>query len=272
MPYRDVLAVLTTAREQEVLRAAELIADKSRGRLTALHVFEMPVLVDGDGPGAIGIWPQIYDQIRQDAAAVDGEIAQQLKALQIKSELRMLETPLALADAYVGQHAMHADISVMAAPRADLSVAAFEGALFSSGRPVVLIPREWVGESLSDNVLIAWKATREAARAVADAAPFINAANNVIVLTVDAEPDGYGEGPGRDIAAHLARDGARVEVRNVAGNGRFAEAAIVDEAKAVGADLIVMGGYGHGRLMEFVLGGVTRSLSRSCPIPILMSH
>lgn len=272
MSYRDVLAILMSAQEQQVLRAAELIAGKTTGRVTALHVFEMPVMIADTGPGALAIWPQILEQTRADAAAERKTIEQSLKSLEASTELRALETPRALAGEWVGQQAMHADIAVMQTPRSDFSVAVFEGALFKSGRPVVLVPRARKGETLGENILIAWKPTREAARAVADAAPFINAAKNVTILTIDASPDGYGQGPGRDIAAHLARDGAHVDVRNIAGQGRFAETAIVDEAKAIEADLIVMGGYGHGRLTEFVLGGVTRSLSRDCPIPILMSH
>lgn len=272
MSYRDVLAILTSSREEPVLRAAELAAGKTDGRVTALQVFEMPVIVAADGPGAIGIWPQVIEQTRADATVEQRKIERQLKALEVNNELRVLETPLGLAGEWVGQHAMHADISVIQTPHSELGVAAFEGTLFQSGRPVILVPREWKGETLGENVLIAWKPTREAARAVADAASFINAARNVTVLTVDAAPNGYGRGPGRDIATHLARDGARVEVRNIDGQGRFAETAIVDEAKAIEADLIVMGGYGHGRLTEFVLGGVTRSLSRNCSIPILISH
>ncbi|MBI3440139.1 MAG: universal stress protein [Proteobacteria bacterium] len=272
MSYHDVLAILLSAQEEQVLRAAELTAGKTVGRVTALHVFEMPMLAVSDGAGATVVWPQILEQTRTDALAEQKKIRLQLKALEPNSELRTLETPRALAGEGVGQQAMHADIAVMQAPRSDLSIAAFEGALFNSGRPVILTPPSWRGDSLGENILIAWKPTREAARAVADAAPFINAAKNVTVLCIDAMPGPYGQRPGHDIATHLARDGAHVDVRNVSGQGRFPETAIIDEARALGADLIVIGGYGHGRLREFVLGGVTRSLSRDCPIPILMSH
>jgi nucleotide-binding universal stress UspA family protein len=272
MPYRDVLAILTSGQEEQVLRAAELTAGKTSGRVTALHVFGMPEVFAGFGPETMAIWPQVLEQTRADAAAEQKQIQRQLKTLEAANEMRSLETPRALAGEWVGRQAMHADISVMQSPRSELGIAAFEGALFASGRPVILVPPSWKRDTLGESVLIAWKPTREAARAVADAAPFINAAKSVTIVTVDAEPDGHGQGPGRDIAAHLARDGARVEVRNVAGSGRFAEMAIVDEARAIGVDLIVMGGYGHGRLTEFILGGVTRSLSRDCPIPILMSH
>lgn len=107
---------------------------------------------------------------------------------------------------------------------------------------------------------------------LADAEPFLQAADQITVVTVDAQFDGYGEGPGRDICTYLAHKGFSVELRNVDGMGRQAEVALMNEARALDADLIVMGGYGHSRLREFVFGGVTRAMSRSATTPVLMSH
>jgi len=272
MPYRDVLAIFTSGKEAQVLRAAELAAGKTIGRVAALQVFEMPETIAGNAPEMLALWPQLLAQTRALAGEEKKKIERQLNGLELTHELQSMEAPRGLAGEWVAQRAMHADISIMQTPRSDLSRAIFEGALFKSGRPLILAPSAWKGETLGETVAIAWKPTREAARAIADAAPFINAAKNVVLLTVDATSDGYGEGPGRDMATHLARDGARVEVRNISGQGRSVETAIVNEAKAIEADLLVLGGYGHGRLTEFVFGGVTRSLSRECPIPILMSH
>ena len=120
MSYRDVLAILTSSREEPVLRAAELAAGRTDGRITALQAFEMPVIVAADGPGAIAIWPQVIEQTRADAKAEGKRIQQQLKALEVNSELRVLETPLGLAGEWAGQHAMHADISVIQAPHSEL--------------------------------------------------------------------------------------------------------------------------------------------------------
>lgn len=272
MPYRNVLAILLSTDEAQVLRAAELAAGKQAGRVTGLYMFEMPMPVMGDGIGLVTLWPRVVEQARADAAGAQERIEKQLLALEASNELRTLECTYALAGEVAAQQAMHADLAVLQAPQSDFASAVFEGALFASGRPVLLVPKSWNGRTVGENILIAWKPKREAARAVADAAAFIDSAKSVTILTVDAVPDDSGAGPGRDIALHLARDGAKVDVRNVDGQGRSAEFSIVDEAKAIGADLIVMGGYGNGRLMEFVLGGVTRSLSRDCPVPILMSH
>jgi nucleotide-binding universal stress UspA family protein len=96
----------------------------------------------------------------------------------------------------------------------------------------------------------------------------------VTVVTVDAKPKmfGHGDQPGANIAAHLQRRGLKADVRNVDSMGRSAAAAILEEAKALDADLVVMGGYAHSRLRELVFGGATRDLLRVATVPILMAH
>lgn len=175
-------------------------------------------------------------------------------------------------EALVAKHAMHADLTVLAASKDASPEAAFEGALFNSGRPLLLVPMEEKPQTVGKRIVVAWKAKREAARALTDAEPFLREADQVTVVTVDAHPDGYGEGPGRDISTYLAHKGLNVELRNIDGLGQPAEVALLREARALDADLIVMGGYGHSRLREFVFGGVTRALSRKATIPVLMSH
>ena len=111
-------------------------------------------------------------------------------------------------------------------------------------------------------ILVAWNGSREAARAVHDALPFLLAAERTTVLIVDpqAQSSNVGEPPGADLAAHLARHGVRVEIKTVPGGGLAAGDAILAQAADEGADLLVMGGYGHSRLWEMVLGGATRHL------------
>jgi nucleotide-binding universal stress UspA family protein len=94
------------------------------------------------------------------------------------------------------------------------------------------------------------------------------------VMTIDAKPKAFGHGdqPGANIAAHLNRWGHKVEVRNVDGAGRSAAAAIRDEAAAIGADLVVMGGYSHTRLRELMFGGATRDMLATTPVPLVMAH
>ena len=272
MAFKDVVALVTSDHEEPIFRAAEIVAKKAGGHLAFVHVSQLPEpFVDPYAP-MVTAWSELLESARSSAALAKTRIEQRLARLDGLTELRSLEVPRVLAGEAIGDQSLHADITIMETPHSDLSHAAFEGALFKSGRPILLIPAKWGGDTLGENVVIAWKPTREATRAVADAMPFLKEAKTVTLLTVDAAPNGHGAGPGRDIARHLARHGVGVEVRNLDGLGRFAETAILEEARALEADLIVMGGYGHGRLTEFVFGGVTRALSRAAPIPVLMSH
>ena len=272
MPYKDILAVVTSVGQEPVFRASETIAKKQLSHLAFVHLTQMPEpFIDPLTPTTT-VWNELVARARASADAEKKRIEARLAQLDATTELRSVEAVRSLADAAIGEQSLHADITLMQTPDSAIAHAAFEGALFKAGRPVLLIPPKWGSDSLGENVVIGWKPTREAARAIADAMPFLTSAKTVTVLTVDAAPGAYGQGPGRDIATHLAREGVRVEVRNLDGMGRSAEVALIEEARALEADLIVMGGYGHGRLTEFVFGGVTRAVSRTSPIPVLMSH
>ncbi len=146
------------------------------------------------------------------------------------------------------------------------------GASVGGFSPSSLTSMKSMTDTLGKRIMVAWKSKREAARALADAAAFMQDAEHVAVVTVDAKPNGDGAGPGRDICRHLARRGVEVELRNADGLGRSSEDALLEEARHIGADLIVMGGYGQSRLREFVFGGVTRALTRTSPVPLLLSH
>jgi len=121
--------------------------------------------------------------------------------------------------------------------------------------------------------MVAWTAKRESARALADATPFMEGAEQIGLVAVDASPAYQGDTfAGYDISTHLARHGLEISLRQPDSFGRTAAKALLDEARDCGADLIVMGGYGHSRLREFILGGVTRELTAHSSIPILISH
>lgn len=181
------------------------------------------------------------------------------------------------AGSAIGMRARHAGLSIVSRPRpvaSNTTAAVLEGALLGSGRPVIIVPPGWRNRPIARTVLVCWKPTREAARAIADAGFMIGAAERVIVVTVDARPSeaGYGEIPGADICAHLARTGATAELINLSSAGRSEAKSIEDAALEAGADLIVMGGYGHGRLQELIFGGVTRAMLDHCETPLFMSH
>ena len=144
----------------------------------------------------------------------------------------------------------------------------------STGRPVLVVPYAFEERALGRRVMVAWDASREAARAVRDALPLLSRASQVHVVTVDARATavGHGEEPGADIGLYLARHGVKVTVSRQDSAGVDAGNVLLSRAADLQSDLIVSGAWGHSRLQEFVLGGVTRTLLSSMTVPVLMSH
>jgi nucleotide-binding universal stress UspA family protein len=147
-----------------------------------------------------------------------------------------------------------------------------ESALFESGRPVIVVPYIQKAPLKLDNVMVCWDGSRAAARAIADSMPLLAKARRVEVVIVTNERGKRDEIEGADIGAHLARHGLNVDVKRTALGDIDVADVLLSHAADAGSDFIVMGGYGHSRLREFVLGGVTRSIFRSMTAPVLMSH
>jgi nucleotide-binding universal stress UspA family protein len=121
-------------------------------------------------------------------------------------------------------------------------------------------------------VLVCWDGGRTAARAIGDAIPFLTRAKAVDVVIVATEPGKGDEIPGADMGRHLARHGLKVEVKRIVAPDIDVANAILSYAADSSADFMVMGGYGHSRLREFILGGATRRILQSMTVPVLMSH
>jgi nucleotide-binding universal stress UspA family protein len=177
----------------------------------------------------------------------------------------------------VGVHAYYADLVVIDRPEPAGQMAGppglAESLVLSSGRPIIIFPpRSKV--SRVRRILVGWNAKRESIRAVADALPLLVKAEAVEVLVVDHErrPAGHGEEPGADIARHLARHGVHVEVRRLSSGGEEVGHLLLSQAAASGADLVVMGAYGHSYLNEWMFGSVTRTVLREAGLPVLMSR
>lgn len=172
-------------------------------------------------------------------------------------------------------HARYADLAVVARTDKDapdgMAVTAEDLAL-DGGRPVLMVP-PGAAPSVGRNVVLAWKPAREAVRAINDAIPLLEPGARVTVLVVDPrDTPEHGQEPGADIAAHLARHGFVVTVEVALSGDLDVTGTLLRRATELGADLLVMGAYGHSRLRERVLGGVTRDLLRIAPLPVLISH
>jgi nucleotide-binding universal stress UspA family protein len=147
-----------------------------------------------------------------------------------------------------------------------------EAALFDSGRPVIVVPHIRKAPLKLGRVLVAWDGSRAAARALGDAMPLLTRAAAVEVVIVTTAPTKSDEIPGADVAEMLARHRVTVELRRIGAAGISVADTILNHASDTAADLIVMGGYGHSRLREFVLGGTTRAIVTSMTAPVLLSH
>jgi nucleotide-binding universal stress UspA family protein len=230
----------------------------------------------GVGDAVPGAW--IDDQRELANAVADAAIAAFQEAVRrdaISAESRRLEASLAGAATLFGEIARRFDLSIVrqaepeAAPLEELII---EAALFESGRPVLVVPYVRKEGLLLDRVMVCWDGSRSAARALGDAMPLLARAQAIEVVSVLGDKQKSDEIPAADIGAHLARHDLNVDVKRIPAIDRDVMDAILSHAADAGTDLLVMGGYGHSRLREFILGGVTRGILETMTVPCLMSH
>lgn len=146
-----------------------------------------------------------------------------------------------------------------------------EALIFGAGRPVLILP-EHTSRKRFANVAIAWDGTRTAARAVTDALPFLERASRIVVMTVVGEKPLAEDDIGARLAAGLGERGFAAEALTIDAEDVAVAVTLQERAIAAGADLLVMGGYGHSRLRDFVLGGATQGTLDDLRLPVLMSH
>ncbi|HVL76904.1 MAG TPA: universal stress protein [Noviherbaspirillum sp.] len=149
-----------------------------------------------------------------------------------------------------------------------------EFVVMNSGRPVLLVPYTGHFPEAGKRVMIAWDASTSATRAVTAAIPLLKQAAqvDVVVFNGESSDEGHGEQPGADIALYLARHGVQVNVVRQKTSGIDVGNALLSMASDLGSDMMVMGGYGHSRFREILLGGVTRTVLQSMTVPVLMAH
>lgn len=174
-----------------------------------------------------------------------------------------------------GMSRLH-DLNILAQPdRSNPSLSDFlpEAVLFGSGRPMLMVPYINRGTFRSDRVLICWDGGTPAARAVHNAMPFLRKATAIDVVTINEnEEDAASEVSSTALLAHLARYDLSASHHGITADTPNIHNAILSLAADIGTDLIVMGGYGHSRLREFILGGTTRGIFESLTVPALISH
>jgi nucleotide-binding universal stress UspA family protein len=279
MAIKDILVQVDGAKSAPARYAAAIEMAQFHGaHLTGLcQAIEPPVPATILGmvpPEAIASQREF---VREQAEAAMAAFRLAVERAGIPGEGRIVQVPdFDAVDVFV-QHARHSDLVILGQqdPSDFLAVGPSFPAdiVMACGRPAIIIPYIGAPPVLGQRILVAWDAGREAARAVNDALPILERAHTVTVLSVNPDMAGNGKRePGADISLHLARHGVKVAAaRTIAREISVGDAILADIADN-SIDLLVMGAYGHSRMREFVLGGVTRHLLEHMTVPVLMSH
>ena len=279
MAYKDLLVVVdeSPSAAQRVDLAVRMASDFG-AHLTGLCVSEAAEL----RPSVLAQFPpEVLDMLSR-VGREDSDRIRKIWDARIHAAGTGVSTEWRAVEGDTGEmaavHARYADLAILGQADPDDPAAPSdlpEQVIMGSGRPVIIIPYAGTFTSLGKKIMVAWNASREATRAVNDALPLLERAESVRVISInphDTPSWGHGAIPGADISLHLARHGVRAEIESINAGDVRVDDALLSRAFDEGADLIVMGGYGHSRLGEFVLGGATRHILRQITIPIFMSH
>jgi nucleotide-binding universal stress UspA family protein len=274
---KDIVVNLTGAAPQEF--AADYAV--SLAKLFEAHIAGVGFIYEPVIPGTVlgGIPTDLIEAQREENTKAAKAAASRFEAAAastgLSAEVRILDASVAGAADLFGRIARRFDLAVVgqARPKEGASEELLiEGALFESGRPVVVVPFVQTKAVSLERVLVCWDGSRPATRAIADALPILRRAKAIDIVAVSGERGKGGELAGTNMARHLARHGLTVTLKRVSSGDVDVPSAIRAQIAETGADFMVMGGYGHSRLREFILGGVTRTILTSSTIPVLMSH
>ena len=279
--YKDIVVpIIGNQGDKFAINVALDIALAHRARLTVLEVLSLPTL-----PAIpFGLLPDqgmtlVYDELRRQSHGNVKAWQDAVAGEQVPHEVLLVEALFTEPAQLAARHAHHADLAVVAGVSVDSSagdvahdfVAAM---LMLSGRPLLVVPQRCKTEIPPRRIVVAWQPTAGCARAIHDALPLLRAAEQVEVLVVDpvAGDDEDAGKPGAEVTAHLVRHGVRAELQVRNSNDNRVATVLLDHARNMHANMLVVGGYGHSRLREWALGGVTRELLFSATLPVFYSH
>ena len=278
MALNDILVHIDSSPAAPAqLDYAVRLAEKHEAHLSALYVIAIAPIhqyTEADlGPELI----EAHDRfMRESAAEAKAMFDARVANSSITAEWRQVEGAV---PEMVVLHSRYADLAVLGqriVGRLDAGAAPElpDHVVLDVGRPAVDVPHSFEPQTIGSRVLLAWNASRDAARAANDALPILQAADDVRVMIINPEKGimGLGELPGADIATHLARHGVKAEVVEVTAGRKKVGDELLSQINAFNADFMVMGSYGSFRLRELVFGGTTRRILEAMTVPILMSR
>jgi len=276
--FRNILVHIPSERPvRPVVDVAVALTIARRSHLDAIAIgYESMsaagMIVDGGGAAVAVVMGAEQDRAQERADAAIAIFEVEARLAKIAYGIRTLATIPAEAGQTIGTLSRLYDMTIVLQPEA--STASYDNeipqhVLFNSGGPMLMVPYIHKGPLDTHHVGIAWDGSRLAARAVRDAMPFLMGAKEVTVIAINEE---VGESSSDQLAAHLGRRGIAARVQRLTMDRGQVQGALLSIAAESSMGLLVMGGYGHSRLQERILGGVTRSMFDSMTVPVLMSH
>jgi nucleotide-binding universal stress UspA family protein len=244
----------------------------TEGHLECLQTRRVPAFLGADAGGFAGSAAMVVRLMEDEARLAEAE------RQKLDSRLAKEGVPFSFSEAMgdpaqtLVDRSLLADAIVMTLPGSehrDLAHA-LAAVVTRADAPVLAVPAGASRLELEKPILVAWKATTEAANAVKGAVPLLQQASRVEVVTID--PPGGGDFPPTSVAAYLSRHGIHATLHERSSGDRSTSDTLLATARELGAGLIVMGGYGRSRAMEFLLGGVTRRLLGVSDVALLLAH
>ena len=275
--FKDIIVNLSAGKSGKMVGDYAIsVASRLEAHITGIAIAFVPNI---QRAGTAYLSVEKIEALQRDNEAAAETIVEWFAAATasagISAEKQILRANMSDAADQFGRIARRFDIAIVGQVEPDgspVQAMVCESTLFESGRPMIIVPYIQTAPLKLDRIMVCWDGSWPAARAIADAMPLLKRAGNIEVVSVTSERGKQDEIEGADIGHHLARHGLKVEVTCITRGELDVEDVLLSHAADSDADFMVMGGYGHSRLREFVLGGVTRSMLRTMTVPTLMSH
>jgi len=278
MAFKTVLLVVGVGQDDREVDRAVRIAEGLGAHLVVVVLGIAPPPPSSPyGVVSNDIWAAEIREGQGEAQARADEIAARLGAREGGMTVQSQYIDRGTVATLVARFARYADVTLITPQDEGVDLMqgwVTNGALFESGRPVILLPRGETAFPAIKRLMIAWDASVEASKAVRDAIELMKGAEQVDAVLIDPVPsfEGHGPEPGADLATYLSRHGVSLTVHRLPKEGKDVAEILQRMAGDLGADLIVMGGFGHSRLRQRIFGGTTTSTIRETRVPVLMAH